>query len=188
MTKDSSFFAEIGITASDFAPINWEFCNGQLLQIRSNPALFSLLGTRFGGDGENTFRLPDFQGRAPIQVGQGNNLSNYELGQATGDEITTLTDDYFPNHTHPVGNFSFAQQATTSVGTSGNPTGNVPANSGTDLRYATSTNATMAPHTVLTSEVGTSGNTFNYHEFNFRQPYLVLNFCICTNGIFPIRS
>ena len=94
------FIAEIKIFAGNFAPRGWAFCSGQLLQIAENTALFSLVGTTYGGDGRTTFGLPDLQGRAPMHPGSGPGLSSYRLGPKTGAETVTLSDNQMPSHSH----------------------------------------------------------------------------------------
>ncbi|CAN5877001.1 hypothetical protein BH24BAC1_BH24BAC1_28360 [soil metagenome] len=127
-----SFIAEIGITGSNFAPRGWALCNGQILPISQNTALFSLLGTTYGGDGKSTFALPDLQGAVAIHQGTGPGLSSYDLGQPGGQSTVTLTSQNMPAHTHAgqAGgqNASLTQPATNQIGTSNNPEDRVPAN------------------------------------------------------------
>ena len=97
----SPFIGQITLFAGNFAPRGWAFCNGQLLSIAQNTALFSILGTTYGGNGQTTFALPDLRGRVPVHAGQGPGLSNYDLGQQGGAESVTLTTAQMPAHTHP---------------------------------------------------------------------------------------
>src|SRR5262245_42337047 len=163
------FLAEIKIISWNFAPKGWAFCNGQLLPINQNQALFSLLGTTYGGDGRVNFALPDFRGRIPIHVGQG-----FSEGQSGGQEFHTLTQSEMPAHTH-VANVQ-PNNATT-----GTPTGNFLAGIPTFGYRNSITNATTLPPSAI-SNVGGS----QPHEN--RQPFLVLNFIIALQGIFPSRN
>lgn len=162
------FLSEIRIMSFGFAPKGWALCNGQLLPINQNQALFSLLGTTYGGDGRLNFALPDLRGRVPIHTGSG-----HTLGEKAGVESVTINQQTMPNHTH------FAQ-ATSNPGTSdsaaSNVFGNVPGRLYTDLVALT----TLHPGTITT--VGGS----QPHEN--RQPLLVLNFCIALQGIFPSQT
>ena len=164
----SPYLAQISIFAGNFAPRGWAFCNGQILSIAQNSALFSLLGTTYGGNGQTTFALPDLRGRVPIHAGQGPGLSPYNLGQVSGAETTTLLATNLPAHNHGISASSGAQ------------TTNRPNNGylAAGNRYATSPNATMAP--TATTGAG--------QPFNNVQPYLTLNFIIAIEGIFPSRN
>ena len=162
------FLAEIRIMSFNFAPKGWAMCNGQLLPINQNQALFSLLGTTFGGDGRTTFGLPDLRGRVPIHVGSG-----WSLGQKGGEEFHTVTQQEMPSHLHGV-------QANSAAANKAVPTGNFLANVSTKVYGATVNLTTLHPSTV--SNLGGS----QPHEN--RQPFLVLNFCIALQGIFPSPS
>lgn len=169
------FVAEIRIFPFNFAPKGWAFCNGQLMPISQNTALFSLLGTRYGGDGLSTFALPDLQGSVPMHQGQGPGLSNYFLGETGGVETVTLIQSEIPAHAHqasgasgsgptsPAGNAWGALPGRTPppMYASGNPTVN--------MGNALSITGTSLPH-------------------NNMQPYLALNFCVALQGIYPPRS
>jgi len=161
------FIAEIKIISWNFPPKGWAFCNGQMLPINQNQALFSILGTMYGGNGQTTFGLPDFRGRAPVHQGSG-----FEVGQAGGQEFHTITAGETPAHNHPV-------NGQTAPGTVNTPQGNFLANSNVSP-YRGDTNTTFAP--ALISNVGGS----QPHEN--RQPFLVLNFVIALIGIFPSRN
>jgi microcystin-dependent protein len=159
------FLSEIRIMSFGYAPRGWAMCNGQLLPINQNQALFSLLGTVYGGNGQTTFALPDLRGNVPIHVGSG-----FTLGQKGGEQSHTVTMSEMPLHTH-VGN------AASIDGTVVIPTGNFLARSASQL-YAPPNNLTpMSPGTV--TNVGGSQAHLNM------QPFLVLNFCIALQGIFP---
>jgi microcystin-dependent protein len=161
------FLGELKIISWNFAPKGWALCNGQLLPINQNQALFSILGTTYGGNGTTTFALPDLRGRVPIHVGQG-----FTQGQAAGQEFHTLTQSEMPMHTH-IANAN-SGNATTPI-----PTGNL-LGAGNNM-YAQPTNlVTLDPSSV--TNVGGS----QPHEN--RQPFLVLNYCIALTGIFPSRN
>ncbi|MGC4087610.1 MAG: tail fiber protein [Polyangiaceae bacterium] len=117
------FIGMIIVFAGNFAPRGWALCNGQLLPIAQNTALFSILGTTYGGDGRTTFALPDLRGRVPVHPGQGPGLSNYSLGQVSGTETVTLTTQNLPAHTH-----TFAPSCATTIPNAESPANNVPAN------------------------------------------------------------
>src|SRR5689334_10566877 len=168
------FLSEIRIFSFNFPPKGWAFCNGQLLPINQNQALFSLLGTTYGGDGQTTFGLPDLRGRAPIHAGQGPGLTNRTPGEMGGSETVTLTQAQLPGHTH-------VPLASPDPGTSTGPTDGVWAASSTgDKQYASASDTAMNPATIST----TGGN--QPHEN--RQPYLAANFIIALEGIYPSRS
>jgi microcystin-dependent protein len=175
------FIGEIRMVGFNYAPQNWALCNGQLLPISQYAALFSLLGTYYGGNGTTSFALPDLRGRVPLSMGQGAGLSNYEIGQNGGTEAVTLVQPQMPAHSHSVA-------VNNSLGSTANPTNAFPAEFYTgDPRnpslingYATSSNANLAPTAVST--VGGS----QPHEN--RQPYLAVNFIIALYGIFPPRN
>ena len=172
------FVAEIRIFGFNFAPKGWAFCNGQVLPISQNTALFSLLGTTYGGDGKSTFALPNLQGRFAMAPGQGPGLSLRDLGESGGSASVTLQANQMPGHTHQL-------MATASAG-SGSPAGNAmsPALSPTSTAvnvYRNSANkVAMAPDAVATVGGG--------QPHNNRQPYLALNFCIALQGVYPPRS
>jgi microcystin-dependent protein len=168
---------EIALVAFNFAPVGWAMCNGQLLQISQNTALFSLLGTTYGRGGINTFALPNLQCRVPLHSGQGTGLSPYVLGQIDGVESVTLQSAQMPSHTH-----SYTPQAASGGGTVDSPAGAVwAASAGGDSLYSTgASNANMAPQAL-----GTAGSGQPHEN---RQPILALNFIIALQGIFPNRS
>jgi microcystin-dependent protein len=150
----------------DFPPKGWAFCNGQLLPINQNQALFALLGIAYGGNGQTNFALPDFQGRVPIHVGAG-----FSLGQRAGQEAHTLSSAEMPAHTH------FVNATNETTNRSPIPTGNIFANAGSDVFVAPSNLVAMIGTAV--SSIGSS----QAHEN--RSPFLALNFCIALQGIFP---
>ena len=167
------FLGMIIIVPYNFAPRGWAFCNGQILPIAQNTALFSLLGTTFGGNGQTTFALPDLRGRVPNSSGQGPGLSSYDLGQVGGVESETLTVNQMPGHNHLVA-------ANGSDADSGKAANRFLANSSANVYISTSDGTTMAPTMI--------GNTGGNQPFSTLQPYLTLNFCIALEGIFPSRN
>jgi microcystin-dependent protein len=171
------FLGEIALVAFNFAPSGWAFCNGQILPIAQNTALFSLLGTMYGGNGTTTFALPDLRSRVPLHSGQGTGLSPYTQGETGGVESVTLQSTQMPAHTH-----SYTPQATTAGGSAASPAGALWAQSGTgDTIYQKgSSNTAMAPQTL--------GNTGGSQPHENRQPYLALNYVIALQGIFPSRN
>jgi len=163
------FLSEIRIFSFNFPPKSWAFCNGGVLPINQNQALFSLLGTTYGGNGQTTFALPNLQGRVPIHVGNG-----HTLGEAGGTTAVTLNISQLPTHLHFL-------MANSQQGTVVTPAANVLANSNPTTLYEQPQNlVTMNPNSVL--PVGGSQAHDNM------EPYLVLNFCIALQGIFPSQT
>jgi len=169
------FVAEIRIFPFNFAPRGWAMCNGQLLPLSQNTALFSLLGTTYGGDGMSTFALPDLQGSVPLHPGQGPGLSLYDLGQVGGSEFVTLLQSEIPLHTHNV-------MASASTANRTAPAGNSVARATGATPYIPVGGATtsLAPEALSVAGGGLPHNNL--------QPYLTLNFCIALQGVFPPRS
>jgi len=159
------FLAEIRVMSFVFAPKGWALCNGQLLPINQNQALFSLLGTTFGGDGRVNFALPDLRGRTPIHVGSG-----HTLGERAGEQAHTLSIAEIPTHVHVL-------QATTLEGDTPIPSGNVLADSPSQLYAAASGLTTLG--------AGSITNTGGSQAHLNMQPFLTLSFCIALQGIFP---
>lgn len=170
------FLGQICSFGFQFAPKGWAFCAGQIISIAQNSALFSLLGTTYGGNGVQTFGLPDLRGRVGINQGQGPGLSPYSLGQVAGSENNTLITANLPAHNHLV----------SCNGTDGNPNAakspvnNFPGYNDASPSYATTANGVMNP--MMTSLTGSS------IPVNNLQPYLCINFCIAMQGIFPSRN
>jgi microcystin-dependent protein len=170
------FLGEIRMFAGNFAPRGFAFCSGQILSIAQNTALFSLLGTTYGGNGTTTFALPDLRGRVPIHQGQGPGLSNYVLGQMTGVENVTLLPTQMPSHNHLVN----------AVGAGGNqdsPVNGYPAveSTGTSKNYSNGgTTGQMASNTVATTGGGQPHTNV--------QPCTCINFIIALEGIYPARN
>jgi microcystin-dependent protein len=167
------FVAEIRIFAFNFAPKGWAQCLGQLLPISQNTALFSLLGTTYGGDGKSTFALPDLQGSAALHPGQGPGLSLYDLGQQGGSETVTLLTSEMPLHNHNL-------MAQNFVGSDNVPTSN-------DLSRGSSVNAYAAPGALAQMNFQALTPTGGSLPHNNMMPYLTLMFCIAMQGVFPPR-
>lgn len=167
------FIGEIRMFAGNFAPRGWAFCDGQLLAINQNDALFSLLGTIYGGDGRTTFGLPDLRGRLPIHAGQGPGLSERRLGSTGGAESVTVTIGQFPGHNHgPL-------RASTGAADAADPTGAVLAEGSADIYVDESPDAALA--TSTTSAGGSQAHT------NL-MPFVCVHFIIALVGIYPSRT
>jgi microcystin-dependent protein len=166
------FIGEIRLVGWTFEPRGWSFCNGQTMQINVNQALFSLLGTTYGGNGVTTFALPDLRDRVPVHAGQRPGGSNFTLGQAGGEASHPLTTSELPPHVHVL-------TATSATGSVGSPNGNVPAVS-TKAAYGTSADVAMG--------AGTVGNTGASQPHENMPPFLAVNFVIALTGIFPSRG
>jgi microcystin-dependent protein len=183
--KENFMDAFIGAIFSfgfNFAPVEFALCNGQLMSISGNEALFSLIGTTYGGDGVTTFGLPNMQGRVPIGTGQGPGLPNYVLGQAAGSETVTLVSSNLPSHTHPV---LSANVPVSSAGANTNdPTGHYFAtlNPSAVQTYADTSTVNMAVASGTTSTAGTG------IPISILSPFLVISYCICLYGIYPSRN
>lgn len=180
-----SFLGSIYWTGANFCPRGTAEAAGQILQISSNSALFSLLGTTYGGDGRSTFALPDLRGRAPIGEGQGPGLSNRLLGEVAGAETATLTIALAPSHTH-AGTTNFVMRASSANGTSSDPTGRVLANGRTARVYSVNpSNVDLdAASIAATASVNAAGSGVPFQTIG---PSLVMKACITTQGIFPSR-
>ncbi|OBZ15961.1 MULTISPECIES: phage tail protein [Bacillales] len=164
-----SFIGDIRLFGFGFTPKNWAACEGQLLPINQNQALFSILGTTYGGNGTTTFALPDLRGRAPVHIGNGINL-----GGKAGEAAHTLTYSEMPAHNH-------IAQGTEKTASEYSPIGHAWAVPGVNSgSYATTPNTTMSPNAL-----STAGGSQPHSNM---QPYLAMNYCICTNGIFPSRN
>ncbi|AUP79274.1 phage tail protein [Flavivirga eckloniae] len=175
---------EIRMFAGNFAPRAWAFCEGQLMSIAQNTALFSILGTTYGGDGRTSFALPDLRGRAPVNPGRGPGLSNYNLGQRGGTEAVTLTQNQIPSHTHAAAGTVTANFSPLSPANTGNPTGANFANAATATYNSDPTDTEMAANNVHVT-VGDTGGNMSHTNI---QPYLSLYYIICLQGVFPSRS
>ena len=171
------FLAEVRIFGFNFAPTGWAFCNGQLIPISQNTALFSLVGTFYGGDGKSTFALPNLQGSAAMSPGQGPGLSAHFLGEQSGSETVTLLQSEMPIHTHnilaspqPSGVSAPANDRMLSRGFGGSP-----------FKQQPFTNQVS----MAAQQVGIAGGDFPHNNM---MPYLTLNYCIALQGVFPARN
>lgn len=174
---------EIRIFGGNFAPRNWAFCEGQLIQIATNTALFSIIGTNYGGDGRTTFGLPDLRGRTAIGAGTGPGLSTFREGQRGGRESVSITVPNLPAHNHTL-------SASNSAGTSSSPVNNFPAQSQVQVERGGAmleVNAYQATGDAVMS-ASAIGNTGGGTPIQIRNPYLAINYIICLQGIFPSRS
>ena len=170
-----TFLGEIRMFAGNFAPTGWAFCQGQLLPIAQNQALFSLLGTTYGGDGRTSFALPDLRGRVPVGFGQGPGLSNRVIGDQFGSELVTLNINQMPSHYHTV-------NAVTTEGNQNLPTNSLPANTKTLDKEYSDANANTTMKATMVNPTG--GN----QPFGVTQPSLGVNFIIALQGIYPSRN
>ncbi len=168
------FVAEIRLFPFNFAPKGWAMCNGQIMAIAQNTALFSLLGTNYGGDGKSTFGLPNLQNAGAIHAGQGPGLSSYTQGQTGGSETVTLLTAELPAHLHQA-------RCSSTDGNDYGPSGDFWAPDVTgNPQYGKNATTTMAGDAV--------GPTGGSQPHNNMQPYLALNYCIALQGVFPARS
>ncbi len=168
------FLGEIRIFAGDYAPVAWEFCQGQLLSTDEYDQLFSLLGTRFGGNGTTSFGLPDMRGRAPVHYGHGPGLQNYILGRTGGEAMVSLNTSQIGSHSHFV-------NATTKAADAKLATNKVLSNAGATHMYSDGS----LNHDFDSKAVGNSGEGEAHGNM---APFLVLNFIICVDGIYPSRD
>lgn len=177
--------ASIYLWAANFAPLGWGYCDGSLQSIANNSALYSLIGTTYGGDGIQTFGLPDFRGRAPIGTGQGPGLPNYDLGQTGGANQVTLNQNQLPAHFHVVDRASGSFK----VGVSSNPAttdeadGGVLTNTGNNF-YTTGGAIGALGGVQLSGNTGVAGGNA---PVNIMPPYLGISYIICMEGIYPSR-
>lgn len=169
------FVAEIRIFPFNFAPRGWAFCDGQLLPLSQNTALFSLVGTTYGGDGRSTFALPDLRGRAPMHPGQGQGLSPRDLGETGGIETVTLSESEIPAHSH-------AMRAQSSLANTRAPTGSAIARPARAQTFAPASANVVA---MASQALGSAGGQAPHNNM---MPYLTFHFCIALQGIFPPRS
>lgn len=171
------FVAEIRIFPFNFAPKGWAFCDGQLLPLSQNTALFSLLGTTYGGDGKSNFALPDMQGNAPMHPGQGPGLSLHDLGETGGSETVTLLESEIPAHAHQL------------RASSDDADNNLPnparsfAKTAKEFGYQSNVNASVV--TMADTTLAPAGGD---QPHNNMQPYLTLSFCIALQGVYPPRT
>jgi len=169
------FVAEIRIFPFNFAPKGWAFCDGQILPLSQNTALFSLLGTTYGGDGKSNFALPNMQGNAPMHPGQGPGLSLHDLGETGGSDTVSLLESEMPSHSHAI-------NAQTIPGNIKLPSSSV------SLTRSSGGFAYTPPTTLVAMADSTLAPTGGDMPHNNLQPYLTLNFCIALQGVFPPRT
>jgi microcystin-dependent protein len=167
------YVGEIRMFAGNFAPAGWEFCNGQLLSISENETLFNLIGTTYGGDGQNTFALPNLQSRTPIHMGTGPGLSSHVLAESAGVESVTLTTQQIPAHTHPFMVSSIADGAS--------PTNSYLAQTSQSIMY-------FADPPSLNMKANAIGSAGGSQPHDNMQPYLCISFIISLFGIFPSQT
>ena len=177
------FIGMIALFGFNFAPKGWAFCNGQLMSIAQNNALFALIGTTYGGDGITTFALPDLRGRVPKGFGQGPGLSSYSMGESSGSENVTLMSMQMPAHTHTL-------MVSTMPATSNNPDGHVMAVSNgsvpsLEASASVNTYGTQLSGIASPQAIGVSGGSQPHYNM---QPFLTMNYCIALEGIFPSHS
>jgi microcystin-dependent protein len=171
------FVGEVRVFGCNFAPIGWALCNGQILSISQNTALFSLLGPNYGGDGKSNFGLPNMQGNIPISQGQGAGLSPYFIGQNGGSQDVTLSFSEMPQHNHNL--MTDPDDAPPNAGT---PANNALCTSATTLMFTTATSPLLQMNAQMLKPMGGDGPHKNM------MPFLTLNFCIALQGIFPSRG
>jgi microcystin-dependent protein len=168
------FIGELRLFGNNFCPRNWAKAEGQLLPISSNTALFSLLGTTYGGDGRTTFALPNLTGRAPVGVGTGPGLSTYSWGQRTGGDTRTLSVAQLPSHSHTM-------RASNNAIDTHDGAGDLFGDFGGFLAYGNNTSAGQMNNNAVT-------NTGGGQSFSVQQPQIIMNWCVALYGIFPSRS
>lgn len=180
------FIGQIIMFAGNFAPRGWEFCNGQLLLMESNKALFMLIGTTYGGDGRDTFALPDLRGRVPIHPGQGPNLSNYNQGKGSGMEQVSLAVNNMPSHSHTAtGTVNATFSAPSGGGSTSNPTNsNLSGSTGANVFSPSATNVQLAANSVAVTVEKSGGGM----PFDIIQPWCGVQFIIAIGGDYPSRS
>ena len=169
--------------AGNFAPKNWAFCSGQIINIASNTALFSILGTTYGGNGTTTFALPDLRGRAVVSAGQLTGGSYYQLGEIGGTETTTLNSTQMPAHVHPVNLTVTPKSGNTAGQNTANGACYAPDAGGNNI-YSASPDQYMAPY-QLNLQTSAAGGS---QAFSNRNPVMALNYIICQYGVYPARN
>jgi len=180
-----AYLSQVWLFAFNFAPRGWMQCNGQILSIQQYTALFSLLGTTYGGNGTSTFGLPDLRGRVPIGAGQGPGLANYNLGQVGGVENLTLLPNHLPAHTHSVVTPGSVPVANITA-SSNSPVGNYYAICGSKTSTLNQYTATGAD--AMAPNVGQSGVTGASQGIALKNPYCAMYYCIAVTGFFPSRN
>jgi len=184
------FLGQVILFAGNFAPRNWALCDGQILPIDSNQALFSILGTTYGGDGRTTFALPDLRSRVPVGFGQGSGHSNRTLGERSGQERVTLTEAQMPAHQHSEGASTLTAQLHAHAATMADSNPPNPANvlskiPDVNLYSSSDANLQAISGPTIASTIGNSGGSQGHEN---RQPLLALNYIIALFGVFPSRN
>lgn len=180
------FIGEIKIFGFNFFPVGHQTCQGQIMSISQNTALFALLGTIYGGNGQTTFALPDLRGRVPIGQGQGGGLPNYIIGEAAGTPTATLVLSNLPQHIHTLSNVNVKIKASSENGDESVPEGNFPATTTTPTYSGNgATPNVFTGGTIVSGSTDVAGSNI---PFSIMNPYLTINYCIATEGIFPSRN
>jgi microcystin-dependent protein len=180
----NGMMAVVTCFAGDFAPKTWAFCSGQILAIAQNQALFSLLGTTYGGNGVTTFALPDLRGRTAVGIGQGIGTANYFLGQQAGSETVTLTTSSMPAHVH-TGTANLKLEADSTACADPAPDFNYPGPYTNAYAAAPTNGANMLAPKYLSVTIGSTGNG---QPVPVLSPYLAINYIICLQGVYPSRN
>jgi len=180
------YIGQVILFAGTFAPVGWVLCDGSLLPIAQYDALYSIIGTTYGGDGQTTFAVPDLRGAVPVSSGQGPSRSNYALGQTAGSESVTLTSGQMPGHTHTAVP-SAAVNVSSQPADQTSPSGNFYGKPAVDLYNATggqgnTLSAAVASYTTTLQLAGGS------QPLPTMSPYLAMNYCMCTDGIYPTQG
>jgi microcystin-dependent protein len=178
------YIGNISIFAGNFAPLSWRICDGTLMSIAEYTALFSLIGTTYGGDGQTTFALPDLRGRVAINQGQGLGLSPYYIGQVGGAESVTLTAVNLATHTHTGALAGNPPVSTSTTNNLASPVNNVPAGIQNINAYETAANTTLNP-TAINGQTPIAGGS---QPVSVLSPYLAMNYVIAIEGIYPSRN
>ena len=179
------FIGEVKLFGFNFAPKGYATCQGQILSIAQNTALFSLLGTTYGGNGQTTFALPDLQGRMPIGQGQGPGLPPYSMGQVGGTPSTTLLSTNMPQHIHTLNAAKVQIQASSANANGGDPDGTFPAVVSSNLYADTPSQGVYTSGAVISGTTDIAGGS---QPFSVMNPYLTMNYSIALQGIFPSRN
>lgn len=179
------FIAQIIMFAGNFAPRGWAFCNGQILPIEQNQALFSLIGTTYGGDGRTTFSLPDLRGRTPKGIGDGAGLQVVTWGERGGNETTYITAGNMPAHSHDASGFSLTLSCNEDDGDNNEPSSRNIGISAAGTPYNSATNDATFGGGTVSGNTGTQGNG---QPLDVQNPFLGINYIIALQGVFPSRS
>jgi microcystin-dependent protein len=179
------FIGEIKIFGFNFSPVSYDYCNGQTYSIAQYTALFSLIGTTYGGDGQTTFNLPNLQGRVPIGQGQGPGLPYYEMGEQAGSNTVTLNNANIPPHNHIAQGITVNMPVSTNGGDTDTPTGAYLAKASGDFYSSAPTSGSNYGALAVSGQTGITGSGT---PLDITNPYLVLNYCIAVEGIFPSRN